>query len=228
LYFLSDGAAAILAQEAGSSPSEFDWRRRDNLLSESSTLPHLITLNDVRISLEVDAEQRGVQILIWETERELKARSIKVPREHKGDEQQQEFMALIPDSYFCLYAPLGIVDQNDSYSYAYFLEIDLNTEHAPLNSSDHPPNYFTTKVVKYLNYLASDKPQRQFSFEAIRVLTVTTDSKRLEKLLLATESKGGGQHFWFTTFADIVPIQSALTKPIWWQAGNREKRTLIW
>jgi hypothetical protein len=104
----------------------------------------------------------------------------------------------------------------------------MGTEHAPLATDRYSSNYFTTKVVKYLSYFALQQQQQDFGFAAIRVLTVTTDPQRLEKLLQATENKGGRLHFWFTTFADIVPIQSALTKPIWWQAGNREKRTLIW
>ena len=222
LYFLDKGAATILAQAEGVSLQDFNWRRRDNQLSMNNTLPHLIALNDVRISIEVDAQQRGIQILTWETEQELAARSIKVPLERDGHVQK-----LIPDSYFCLYKDAVSWDEEDGYAFAYFLEIDRNTEHAPLNSNSVRPNYFTTKVVKYLTYFALEKHKRDFGFQAIRVLTVTTDQKRLEKLLKATESLGGGKHFWFTTFADIVPINSALTKPIWWQAGDRKKCMLI-
>jgi hypothetical protein len=137
-------------------------------------------------------------------------------------------VTLIPDSYFCLYAPVGYLEEEVDYFYPYFLEIDLSTEHAPLNSDRDSPNYFTTKVRKYLSYLASGNPYKHFGHKAIRVLTVTTDQKRLEKLLSATESMGGGKHFWFTTFDDIVPINSALTKPIWYEAETREKRSLVW
>ncbi len=218
LYSLDEKGATELAQLAGVPLSKFGWRPRDNQLSASRTLPHLMALNDVRISIEVDAQQRNIQILAWETEQELAARSMKVLLEEDGIVEERQF---IPDGYFCLYEDAG-------YSSAYFLEIDRDTEHAPIGSKSIRSNYFTTKIKQYLSYFALDKPMRDFGYQAIRVLTVTTDQKRLEKLLKATESVGGGKHFWFTTFADIVPIKSALTKPIWWQAGDRTKRSLIW
>ena len=62
--------------------------------------------------------------------------------------------------------------------------------------------------------------------KSLRVLTVTTSEKRLSNLKLVTESAGGRELFWSSTF-DQATAESVSTDPIWQVAGEGGLKCLL-
>jgi hypothetical protein len=118
-------------------------------------------------------------------------------------------VSLIPDSYFVIETPHGRAH--------FFLELDRGTMST---------TRFTTKILAYNTYVESGAYQRRYQTRSLRVLTVTSSSKRLTNLKEATDDAKGGRLFWFTTLRAVTPT-TVLHTPIWQVAGSPLKAVLI-
>jgi hypothetical protein len=223
LYFLTKKAVKRLAKEAGEPLSEMDWRPEQNEIGFGK-MSHLMAINDVRLSLGIAVEEAEYIIPNWLTERELKRLKLKaaVP----GSRGRTRRAALIPDAFFSLFYPSP--EEAQHYTYAQFLEVDRSTEHIGLSSDKEYLNYFKTKIPRYLNFYRSGDYAAHFGFEQMRVLFVTTDEERLEKMKEAAEVLGGGEQFWLTTYEAITIPCQALAHPIWRIAGQNSHYPLVW
>ena len=226
MYFLDEGAVAVLAKVFNVPVTAIKWRPRDNEI-KFFQLAHFVAVNDVRISIGIDAFDRGLTIVKWESENDLRSRKMEVFLRDSGNAPNKDVVGFRPDGYFVLKVPGGLSTTGGAQIIPCYLEVDRATEHAPLDPDTNYSNTFTTKIKKYLSHYASGDHRKQFGFDDIRLLTVTTDLKRVEKLINVTQSLGGNQRFWFTTFDQLLKPLSALTKPIWQVVGKQGNYAIV-
>ncbi|MCA9938212.1 MAG: replication-relaxation family protein [Anaerolineales bacterium] len=216
IYFLDAGAIPLLAQELDVFPEDIDWKPVYNRLQPQS-VDHLLAINDVRIAVDVGAQVTPVRLVRWLDEKTLKSREMRDSVEIVVHQGRRSRATIVPDGYFLL--------TDNTYDYHHMLEVDMGTE--TLRSSRYNRRDFARKIRGYLAYWQSGKYTARYQTEAMRVLTVTTSEKRLANLVRVTEGVGGGQQFWFTTFAKVTPAD-VLTQPIWVVAGEDREHALIW
>ena len=222
-YSLTKRSLEIVAEELGVSVGDLDWRPEYSEI-KTGKQAHLIAINDVRFSIGIDAEERGFTITEWLIERKLKRMKLKayIP-DSSGRKRKTAFE---PDGYFCLFIPNE--REGGGHTYPNFIEVDRGTEHIGTSSYKDFRNYFKNKIPPYLSFYRSGDYERVFGFEHMRVLFITTDQQRLDKMKAVTEELNGGSQFWFTTIDEITAPESALTKRIWKVAGQEEAYPLVW
>lgn len=200
LYVLDKRGAEFL-KAAGKFSQE--WKRKSKQVG-LLFLNHAIAINEVRIAVEIACREFGFEILKWSGEQELKASYDRV-----NVAGVAEPIAVIPDSYFALRTPKGVMH--------FFLEVDRSTE---------TNKVFRRKIRAYQVYCGSLEAKNRFETNKFRVLTVTANNARLQNLKRSTEASGGKSRFWFTTAAQINP-QQVLRGSIWRVAGRNNQISLI-
>jgi len=206
LYLLDRAGRDFLAQLENREPKEIDWKPSDNRTG-TGFLNHLLATNDVRISISLACQIAGYKLSRWIDDKSLRSATMRdtvlLPaRSGPGGE-----VAIVPDGYF----QIEIEDDRSHAAYHSLLEIDMGTM---------TPTRFGRKIPAYLMYEQSGKYAERYETQSpMRVLTVTTDIPRLERLLQVTEGNSGGGNFWFTTFEQLHQ-NSFLTQPIWQLAGH--------
>ncbi len=170
-------------------------------------LAHAAGINDLRIAVTLAAQQAGYDLLRWLGEGELRGAAERVTVLSPAGKRHDA--PLMPDSFFTLRTPLG-------YAHC-FVEYDRGT----MTSSR-----FKAKVQAYLAYHRSGAYARRYNARSMRVLTVTSGQKRLENLKAATEAAGGRLPFWFALASELT-AETILSVPVWWVAGERERKALI-
>ncbi len=222
LYFLTKRSVKVVADELSVPVKELKWRPSQNEIRPSS-IAHCVAINDVRLSIGIDAEAQSFMLTDWMTEHKLKQYKLKgYLNDSRGRKHKKAFL---PDGFFCLFVPDA--SGNAGISYPNFIEVDRATEHTGVNSDKDYLNYYKTKIPRYRSFFLSGDYQLFFGFNQMRVLCITVDKTRLDKLKAVTEKMGGGHQFWFTTIDEIATPNSALTKPIWHVAGQIKKESLI-
>jgi len=222
VYFVDQQAVPLLAEEYGVFPEEIAWKPKDNNV-RWMFLEHLLATNDVRIAIELAANQYGYTLPRWLDEMTLKSVEMRDSVEIRGPAGAKLTITIVPDGYFFLTA--------GSYDYHCFLEVDMGTETA--KSSKFGRRDFSRKMLGYQAYWKSglyDKrydPEGKYKGLPMQVLTVTTSGARLASLKRVAEEAGAGEEFCFTTFDRISP-ETVLTAPIWSVAGKEGLHSLIW
>jgi len=206
LYLLDERGANLVAEQLGIDRAKVRWRAAHNRVG-SPFLEHTLMVNDVRIAFKLATEQQGYEIDKWVTEDELKAVKDYVRIEMQGGARRT--MAVIPDGYF-------ILNLGDRRAH-FFLEVDRATL---------ANRRWGWRVQAYLVYARSGKYCERFGTRSLRVLTVTTGSKRLSNLKRTTERAGGGNMFWFAVLAETQP-DKVLPEPIWQVASQQGFRALV-
>ncbi len=173
--------AAAALKEQGRTPR---WRR--SLLPHPwQPLLHGYWIRQFAVTGRSACEARGWRWWSWFDDRQLAA----LKKEHGA-----RFTA-VPDGFFV------ITNLETGKDFPHFLEVDLGTETVAARSPGRLD--WRGKVASYLDYL--DRHFReQFGLDSLPlILTVTESEQRLEHLLAATGSVGGGGRFWFTTLAQL-------------------------
>lgn len=128
--------------------------------------------------------------------------------------------AVVPDLTF----GLALADRSPRY---FTVEIDRGT--MPIVRSDATQTRFAQKMRGYLSAYAAKQHQRRFGWKSFRVLTVTTDSRRMQSMIEAAHrahlprSPGAGL-FLFAT-ADELRTRDPLAHA--WRDGNGRPVPLI-
>lgn len=216
VYLLDRKAIPLLASEYGVFEEDIDWSPRNNKLAQRF-LDHLLSMNDVRIAIEVGAGKQGIQLLHWLDEKTLKSREMKDSVEITGSEGQITKATIVPDGYFAL--------TDGVYDYHNLLEIDMGTETGISDKFNR--RTFARKIRGYLAYYDSGKYAKKYGATAMTVLTVTTGQARMSNLKKIAERLDGDEMFWFTTFDQVSP-ETVLTVPIWTVAGQKGFHPLVW
>ena len=211
----------MLAEEYGVFPEEITWKPKDNNV-RWMFLEHLLTTNDVRIAIELAAEQHGYALHRWLDDMTLKSVEMRDSVTIYGPSGAPLKVTLVPDGYFFL--------TTGGYDYHYFLEVDMGTETA--KSSKFGRRDFSRKMLGYQAYYESGlydekyDPEGKYKGLPMQVLTVTTSEARLTTLKRVAEEAGAGESFGVTTFGRLS-AETVLTAPIWSVAGKEGVHSLI-
>lgn len=219
VYFLDKKGAALLIEYAGIDPDEFDWHPRDNAKGTSDPfIEHLLQTNEVRIAFTLAAPTANAELARWIDDKTLRSRHWKDYVTLTNEQGTTQKVAIVPDGY----GQLTSRDQAGTQTNDYFaLEVDLGTSTGW--ASDSQQRSWLRKVKAYLAYYASGMYQARYHTQSLRILTVTTNERRMAHLVAWTEQAGGKARFWFTTFEEIK-THNILTDTIWRVAGRGEQR----
>ena len=216
VYALAERGADYVAQRLGVERAQLDWRPRDNQI-EPYFIAHLLAVNEVRISIEQAARQRGWP-LEWLDERDLKRRL-----DLRGRGAQP-----VPDGWFRLH-DLPVTSAKRRASFA--LELDRGTMDR---------RAWKSKVQAYLRWIGSGAYARDLGSRGLRVLVVAshvrrvplvasrTDllERRLDTLKRWSEEAGGTRLFWFT-HSERLASDDPLVDPLWDVARASALQVLI-
>lgn len=209
IYALDKQGAQLLANELGMEPAEIDYKPQTAEESNYPFLQHVLDTTDLRIAFTHAAEQAGVQLDIWRSERELKSDWMKDTIILTDPNGKQHKAAVVPDAVVCI--------THNGKRAIFLIELDRRT--VTVDPSQWEKRGWSRKVRQYLTYFAADAYQQRYGDQVAHVLTVTTGDKRLAHLKEATEAAGGGKRFWFTTFAMATQKENLLMAPIWARAS---------
>lgn len=205
LYSLGKRGVHVLISQFGYERNHIHMVKKDTI--GWHILEHVLMINDVRIAIMQACKKEGIDLIEWREENAFRAAPDYVEIKDKRGRTHKK--PVLPDGYFCLNTPKG--------KSRFFLELDRGTE-------------VLSKVIPqlqvYETYTASGQYQDRFQAKSLRILIVTTTTKRLDNLKEVARKVGGDRKYWFTTFDQIKP-DSILTEPIWQQLGNVELHPLI-
>lgn len=200
VYWLGEQGAAVVAGLSGQSLEELAYRKEPRW----SQLEHDLSVNDVRITVNLACEKREEFTLEeWLPESEFHALPDRVdyhlPNGSKATRQ------VTPDGY-CLISRQG-------KPFRFLWEMDKRTE--------DNPRFVREKVLPGLAYLSTPAYKARFGSNNGQWLIVTTGERRLRNMKRHTKqaAKEQARHFYFTTFEQITP-DSILTAPIWYRGGD--------
>lgn len=204
LYVLDKRGAEVLRTQLGL--EDLTWYSSSKDL-KPDFLEHTTAINDFRIAVTVSSQIAGYEVCKWISESELKASYDRVSIRTQSKKLQT--VSLIPDSYFVLKTPFGQAN--------FFIEVDRGSETI---------GRFKSKILAYMTYHQSGAYERRYQSKSMRVLTLATGAKRLMNLKAATEAVGGKHRFWFAHLDDMTP-EAILNQPVWYMAGDGQRRSLI-
>lgn len=211
VYILARDGKRVLVAYAGLDPSAITIvsGRRNYLF----LLHHTLKRNDFRATLYAACREKpGMRFLFWKQDKEV---GDSILLRNPGRESLR--IPLVPDGFFGLETPWGAMSA--------FVEIDRGTTGL---------KRFLLKQRGYFQWWSDQEHLSKYGFKNFRILTVTTTTKRLEHLRLATlrvkASQQGSGIFWFTTFDQIsLDDPESIFRPIWRRAkaANGELHPLI-
>jgi hypothetical protein len=193
VYTLGKRGAKLLVDRFGLTPDAI--RLPKNTTYSWGFLEHLLTINAVRVAVTLACRKEGWELETWEDEPIFRAQPDYVELLTKRGKPVRK--PVLPDGYFCLRVPQGKA--------RFFLEVDRGTE---------PHSKFKPQVEVYQAYTHTGGYQARYQATSLRILVVTTTSRRLSQLKAATQAAGGDRKYYFTTLEQITP-ETILTTPIW-------------
>lgn len=214
LYTLTARGRDLLVQELGLAPADIDYHPGQ---VGGSFLAHQQAVNEIYLSLSRAAPQAGLYVSTWIDERVLR-RTHNIDRVTLLEGNRSTDVAVIPDAFAVLEG------SPPPPRFLFFIEADRGTETvAGLRTKS-----FSHKIEAYQAYFASEAILARYGSRAIRVLVVTTGTKRAEALVAAAEAVGARRRFWFTTAEALAKADAQLLHaPIWRVASEPGMHALI-
>jgi hypothetical protein len=227
VYALADRGARLLIECDGVEFANVEWSRK-NRLAGRPFIEHQLEIMDFYVSLECAARARADVQLVHPNELsatfpDQRATSrnpftLKVTLLHRGVIQE---IGVVPDFVFGLTLADGSRRQ-------FMVEIDRGT--MPVVRSDtFRQTSFEEKMRAYLTAHAAKQHERQFGWKTFRVLTVTTDNRRVRSMMealrkLRVPHSAGATLFHFSTHDGLRGVDPLAHV---WQDGNgREVRLM--
>jgi len=227
VYALADRGARLLVERDGIEFANVEWSRK-NRKAGRPFIEHQLEIVDFYVGLQCAARARADVRLIHPAElvagfpdQRVTSRNpftLRVTLSHRGVNHE---MGLVPDFAFGL--TLG-----ESSRRHFMVEIDRGT--MPVVRSDSfRQTSFEEKMRAYLTAHAGKQHERQFGWKTFRVLTVTTDHRRMHSMMEALRKlriphSPGAPLFFFTT-RDELRAADPLTHD--WSDGNGHAVRLI-
>jgi len=227
VYALADRGARLLIERDGVEFANVEWSRK-NRKAGRPFIEHQLEIMDFYVGLQCAARACADVQLIHPAElvagfpdQRVAARNpftLRVTLPHRGVNHE---MGLVPDFVFGLTLADGARRQ-------FTLEIDRGT--MPVVRSDSfRQTSFEEKMRAYLTAHAGKQHERQFGWKTFRVLTVTTDHRRMQSMMealrkLRVPHSPGAPLFFFTT-RDELRAADPLTRD--WSDGNGRAVRLI-
>jgi hypothetical protein len=175
-------------------------------------LEHTLLISDVMVSIELACRKSGDVTLLYEDQLSLHQFQwqVKIP-------DQSATLGVVPDRIFAL----EYTDQFGGRQMVYFfLEADRGT--MPVVRSGLTQTSFYRKLLAYEATWAQKVHQRRLGIHRFRVLTVTTNAKRVASLLEACSRLKRGHGLFL--FADRSVLEEDPFSAVW-QCGKAAKRS---
>ena len=227
IFRISHPGARLVASRLGVAPEDLLRTPSTKTPKDYYFMRHFLRLNDVRIALELGAEETPVSLRGFIPEyygtKEKDGSVHKYVRDATfGIQNPEERLAHTPDAAFCL--------EKEGSPALFFLEADRGTE-----TLSNPQKGVLKMVRFYLGYLAnggyesySEDFKTEEPFSGFRALIVTTSEKRLANMRSAVSSlpqqmRRGLRALWATTF-DRLSAETIFT-PIWTALHEEDEKT---
>lgn len=177
-YALAVRGARLRAELTGDEPVPIGRTRG------AAMLDHELVKNDLAVVLQLLASKGTIDLLRWETARDVLADAVHLMRGARG-----ERVALVADALAVVATPTGPT--------ALLVEIDMGTVAA---------SRMARKFEGYAAWWRGDGPERRFGLRSLRVVTIAKHEARAARLraaaaeVVGTDAQGV---FWFAT-ADVL------------------------
>ena len=219
IYALADRGARLLTERDGASFANPEWSRK-NREAGRPFIEHQIEIAEFQVALHRAVRDReDVQLLYpddilaaapAETRAARNPFLLRAKLSHQGWTRE---IGVVPDLVFGLQFA-------DGTRRCFMVEIDRGT--MPITRSDINQTSFERKMRVYATAHAAGQHQRQLNWKTFRLLTITSDDRRMNSMLECAKSlRGPGRSaaslFFFATFddgTDTDPIAHA------WTMGN--------
>ncbi len=217
----SKGGAAL--RDYGEAKERRNWSER-NKRAGAIFIEHTLAIADCMVGLEVACRRdKGIQLL---HESDILARApeqtriapeplrISVP----GLDRRLGITSVIPDGLFGLTFP----DETAAY---FLLEVDRGS--MPVARSRTHMTSFKRKLAVYWEAWKQRRFGEQFGIDRMRVLTVTSSTKRVQHMLDVVSAVTGGKRCNFFLFATMDDVTVASPLHVTWTSSTRERIKLL-
>lgn len=205
VYTLTKLGASVLAQRYDYTTDQFRFASR--AVSNWDTLQHILAIGDVWVSFQRAVSEHQLDLIEWRDELVFRQEPDMVWIKSPSGSQKKK--PVLPDGYLHLRTPKGET--------RFFLEVDRGIEGL---------QQIKDQIVVYQAYILSGQYAERFQAKSLRILMVTTSSKRREHLAQAIAAVGGGDRYWLTTFEELTP-GTIFTAPIWYRPGMEGAAALL-
>lgn len=209
LYVLDSNGGREVAKLRQIPYEHLSWRRRPK--ANRDDLDHDLRIRNMWVQVENLARRGCLEIHDLKVDRQLSARGVmkdKIPFVR----QQNRVIRKEPDGFFKVLFP------GFSVPASCFWEEDMGTM---------GQTKWQEKIRAYKHFRQSGLSEKFFETRHFRVLTRTTDPKRLQKLMDWSRQAGGDEFFWFTTQAETdLWHPTTLLDSIWQVIGHEGKYPL--
>lgn len=226
VYALANGGVRLLKTYGDAEVPSGDLSGK-NKSSLRPFIEHQLEIMDFYVALETATRNRKDVALIHPheivasfpegTRADKKPFKLKVKLSDKG---QTKVFGLIPDLLFGLRFP-------DGSRRCFMVEIDRGT--MPVTRRDNSETSFALKMRGYLAAHASNQHEQRYGWKNFRVLTITTDTRRVQTMTEALRGlqlpRGPGATLFFFATRDILSKNNPLGEI--WRDGNGRAATLI-
>ncbi len=224
-YAITGKGAKLLREKGYLINTNVDWAEKNKRAGEKF-IEHTLEIAGFMASLERACQAHGKIELMREekiiaaspthTQRAREPLRWKVERIERG---RREIFSVVPDGLFALIFP----DDTDAY---FLLEVDRGT--IPQNRTDTEGSAAWRKNIRYklATYYDGWKAGRhveQFGVKQVRVLMVTTSSKRVENMLAAVDEITEGRGSNFFLFTDQAQLATSDPLSVEWISGKRQR-----
>ncbi|HEV2878454.1 MAG TPA: replication-relaxation family protein [Candidatus Eremiobacteraceae bacterium] len=225
VYALADRGVRLLRERDGLSFANPEWSRK-NREAGRPFIEHQIEIAEFQVALERAARERGDVQLLHQSD-------ILAVAPAPTREARNPFLVRAKISHQGLTREIGVVPDlvfgfrfADGSRRCFMVEIDRGT--MPITRTDINQTSFERKLRVYLAAHSTGQHQRQFGWKTFRVLTVTSDQRRLSSLIDAAKGlwpyRGlGSSLFLFASVNELLtadPIKHA------WRGTDRTSQLL--
>jgi hypothetical protein len=189
VYALADFGSHLLLERDGTQSANIEWSRKNREIGRPF-MDHQLEIIDFYVSLQRAVQGRTDVRLIHPDElaaafpdQRRSARNPLALRVSVSREGTTHEIGLIPDFVFGLKFP-------DGSRRCFMVEIDRGM--MPVSRSDVRQTSFERKMRAYLSVEAARQHEIHFGWKAFRVLTVTTDEKRMQSMIELYAKVGDG------------------------------------
>ena len=222
LNYLAPAGKERLEAEFG---IEANWAQRDNNLTDSDQLKHLLLTNEAWIVLELACRMHdGIEIVESYHDQRLERPFLRPahPAKLTGSQGGIYHRAFQDDGY----NKIRYGRKNSPY-YRFFIEVDRGTETlAAGRNAKRQRTTWRTKTRSYNDFIESGACEKQYGSSRVRILTITLNQHRARSMKRVTEEAGGQRRFWFTSFDQFRP-EHVFFDPIWDVATSTTHKSLL-
>jgi DNA-binding Lrp family transcriptional regulator len=207
-YGLGNKGAAWLKRELPQQPHKLDWKQKSHV--GRLFLEHALMVSDIMVAIELACRNRKVIRLLAVDDSPIPNK--REPLQWNVDIGRRQKCGVIPDRVF----GLEIAGQRCWY----LLEADRGT--MPITRGNLDQTSFQRKLLAYATTWSQNIHRTRFGWQRFRVLTVTTNSQRVQGMIEACQGLQHGHGlFLFMDAASLTRHRDILTIP--WQTCRPEK-----